>query len=267
LQQFVVTAGIDQMHAGVPAEHLAHAVGDKRVGMKQKLHLYRPILCKLPNGLSNAGEPLLPAFPPVARYQNPWLTLPSRPGCKACLCLDHRIDAGVASYVDRAGHVLGAQIVGGDVGRSEEELGLGINRDPIFLLRPGKEGVMRAKAGLHMCHGNTCGEARERPAERARRVALDDQQIGRSANEQRQKRLGDGADMGVGVFASRLAQVDARISIEAEVALVQVRVLTGEDHRRHHAALRKRARNGLHLDGFGSGADDQPDFRGTQPSP
>ena len=44
-------------------------------------------------------------------------------------------------------------------------------------------------------------------------------------------------------------------------------MLPGEDKRRRQAARRERIGDGLQLDGFGPGADDQPDIGETQPSP
>jgi hypothetical protein len=44
-------------------------------------------------------------------------------------------------------------------------------------------------------------------------------------------------------------------------------VLTGEDQRRRQAAPCERVGDGLQLDGFRPGAEDQPDIGETQPSP
>jgi hypothetical protein len=44
-------------------------------------------------------------------------------------------------------------------------------------------------------------------------------------------------------------------------------VLAGEDQRRSQSALDKRECDWLQFDGFGSGADDQPDVSETQLSP
>jgi hypothetical protein len=54
---------------------------------------------------------------------------------------------------------------------------------------------------------------------------------------------------------------------DAEILSRQLRVLTGQDERRRQAARGERMSQGRKFDGFGPGADDQPNFPGTQPSP
>jgi hypothetical protein len=73
--------------------------------------------------------------------------------------------------------------------------------------------------------------------------------------------------MSVRVLSAGAAKVHARESIEGKLARLEMRVLSGEDQRRCDAARDQRARDGLQFDGFRPGADDQPNVRGTQPSP
>ena len=73
--------------------------------------------------------------------------------------------------------------------------------------------------------------------------------------------------MGMRVFLARAAEDDPGKVAEAEVGRIESGVLAGQDEARNEAARREGAGNRLELDGFGPGPDDQPDIRGTQPSP
>jgi hypothetical protein len=55
--------------------------------------------------------------------------------------------------------------------------------------------------------------------------------------------------------------------IEPEVGRIERGMLAGQDQCRREAGFGQRVGDGLELDGFGPGPDDQPDVRGTQPSP
>jgi hypothetical protein len=80
--------------------------------------------------------------------------------------------------VDFTRHFLRAQVGGGERGRREQELGIRIDRGPIFFLRPGQERIVGAQACLDMRNGDAHLKTSQRRAQRARRVALHDQQVG-----------------------------------------------------------------------------------------
>jgi len=123
-----------------------------------------------------------------------------------------------------------------------------------------------AEARLDMSDGDARGEAGEGGAERARRVALHDEEVGYRPN-QRPQRPRHGADMGMRVFLAGAGEDDPGKVPEAEVGRFESGVLAGQDEARNEAARREGAGNRLELDGFGPGPDDQPDVSGTQPSP
>jgi hypothetical protein len=53
----------------------------------------------------------------------------------------------------------------------------------------------------------------------------------------------------------------------SEIRWVQRRMLPGKDQPRRQSAFGKRMRDGCQFDGFGPGADDQPNFYAVQASP
>jgi hypothetical protein len=105
-----------------------------------------------------------------------------------------------------------------------------------------------------------------RAAERARRIALDDQQVGRP-REQRSKRGFDFADVRVGILLAGAAEMERGIVRQAVVSRLERSMLPGEDERGRQPALGERAGDGGEFDRFRPGADDQPYVRGLQPSP
>ena len=108
-----------------------------------------------------------------------------------------------------------------------------------------------------MGDGNARREPGEGCPERARRVALDHQQIRRrtETREQGRRHL---ADVDVGVFLARAAEPQFRIDPEAELIGIEIRMLPGEHERRRYAERAKRPGDGCQFDCFRPGADDQP---------
>jgi hypothetical protein len=125
---------------------------------------------------------------------------------------------------------------------------------------------MRPQARFDVPHGYAGGEAGVCSAERARRIALHDYQI-RYIAQQRKQRHGYGADVSVGVLLPRTAKIDPGEFIQSELPRIQLAVLARENKRGRDAVRQQRTGDGLQLDGFRPGADDQPDIAGTQPSP
>jgi len=168
--------------------------------------------------------------------------------------------------MDLAGNLLGTEVLGGEIGRREEQIGVGIDRAAIFLFGPGEQGVVRPKARFDMSNRSICDESSKRGAEGARRVALDDDQV-RRISQQRQKRGCNRANMRVRILLSRTTELHVREPGQAELPRFKSRMLAGEDQSRRNAALGERESDGLQLDGFRPGADDQPYVRKTQRSP
>ena len=77
----------------------------------------------------------------------------------------------------------------------------------------------------------------------------------------------DSGDMGVGLGQAGAIERDPRQMAKTIFAEVEVGVLAGQDDEAFVPARSQRGGDGGELDGFGTSADDEPDFSGTQPSP
>ena len=152
------------------------------------------------------------------------------------------------------------------LGRREQQVGVGVDHGAIFLLRPGQQRIMRPQARLDMRDRDPGDEGSQRAAKRARRVALNDDEV-RRLTQKRQKGAGHRLDMDVRVLVARAIQFDPGEGLQPELVRRQRGMLPGEDQRRDQAVRRKGIGDGFELDGFGPGADDQPDVGETQPSP
>ena len=86
---------------------------------------------------------------------------------------------------------------------------------------------MAAQPRLDMCHGDGGDEARQGAAERARRVTLDDEQIGPSAKLRLDCRR-DGLDMRMRVLRAGAVEPRHWIAAKIEVGRIEV-VLAGQD--------------------------------------
>jgi hypothetical protein len=125
---------------------------------------------------------------------------------------------------------------------------------------------MTSKPGFDMRDRDRGDTSGQRSAECARSVALDDQQVWRLV-QLRQDRRGDALDVLVRVGSPRAVQPGRRVRAQPMVGGVEIDVLAGQDQAGPHVASRKRSGDGGKLDRFGSGADDEPDIRGSQTSP
>jgi hypothetical protein len=110
------------------------------------------------------------------------------------------------------------------------------------------------------------GETGQRAAERARGVALDDDQV-RTAGEQSTNRCRNALDVGVRVLVAGAVEPRRRKVGKLIVGGIEPGVLSGQDQRREYPALGQGPGNRVELDRIGSGADDQPHVRGLQPTP
>jgi hypothetical protein len=113
---------------------------------------------------------------------------------------------------------------------------------------------------------HSSGERGQRRAHRARRVALNHKEVGRS-RETRQESGRHGLDMPVRILLAGTFQRLRQIAAEPEVSGIEDRVLARKDQPRRQPALGESMGERRQLDGFRSGADDQPDIYSIQPSP
>lgn len=112
-----------------------------------------------------------------------------------------------------------------------------------------------------------CGElGRERAAQRARGVALDDDEFGWRGSKDLEDRLADRADMRMRVILPGAGEAQGCIAAEPVIGRIEQRVLAGKDQQRRNTAGIERADDRGELDCFGTGADDDNDRTG-QPSP
>jgi hypothetical protein len=116
-----------------------------------------------------------------------------------------------------------------------------------------------------MGDGDGGGEGGQRPAERARGVALDDQQAG-SLGKQGRDQLGHLAGMNMGVAASPAGELNPLVVRQIMFGGIE-RMLTGQDEARRQAVAGQRGRDRRQLDGFGAGSDDDVDTLYRQASP
>jgi len=71
----------------------------------------------------------------------------------------------------------------------------------------------------------------------------------------------------IGVRLAGTIESDRRIAFQAMLGRIERGMLAGEDQARLEAPRSEGVRDRCKLDGFGPGADDQPDMCRTQPSP
>ena len=123
-----------------------------------------------------------PRFAPVAGNQQA-----QAPAAKPASALAGRqwpgglaqgIDSRVAGYEYKAADPVAAQIRGIARGGREQQVGNPVDRDSILLLRPRLRWVEAAQTSLDMGKRDASFACRQRPTERARRVALNDYQVG-----------------------------------------------------------------------------------------
>ena len=125
---------------------------------------------------------------------------------------------------------------------------------------------MGSKARLDMRNGYLGGESREGCAQRAGGISLHNKQS-RQFSKFALKRCSHHTDVTMWISLPWAEEPLQRKVGKPEFAWAQVWMLSGEDEHRRKPALRKRVGDRCKLDGFGPGADDQANTRGTQPSP
>jgi hypothetical protein len=90
---------------------------------------------------------------------------------------NERIDPSIAGNVQFAWRPLSAKICGCKLGWREQQVGTGVDRSPVFLLRPREERVVGSETCLHVCYRDARGESRKRAPQRTRGVALHDDEV------------------------------------------------------------------------------------------
>lgn len=125
---------------------------------------------------------------------------------------------------------------------------------------------MGAKPGFDMRDRDGRGFRRKRAAQRAGRVALHDHQIGWFAVQMVEHRLVDLSGMDVRVFEPGAGKSNRRVTGEAIVERIELRMLARKDEEWRKPARAQRVDDGGKLDCFGTSADDDGNATG-QPSP
>jgi hypothetical protein len=126
--------------------------------------------------------------------------------------------------------------------------------------------IVRPQASFDVSDRHSGSEPRKRCAERARRVALHNEEIGPKVKRPHERRS-DRADVAVGIFFTGTSQSIALQTPEPEGFRIELRVLAGQNEAGREAAFNEGNGNGSEFDSFRSGADDQPNVRVSQPSP
>lgn len=179
------------------------------------------IACEIGQRGGNRRESVEPALAAMARHQNSRrLAAPDPSGWQLRSAIEQCVYARITRDVNIARNLLGAKILRREICGREQDLGVSIDRRPIFLLRPGKRSIMRAEPGFDVRYGHATSESRKCGPKGARGVALDDQEVG-TILEARRKSLGHGADMCVRIFLSGAVEIDPLKAIQSELDWVQ----------------------------------------------
>ena len=124
---------------------------------------------------------------------------------------------------------------------ANKQVGQSVDRDPVFFLRPGQVGIVGPKSRLDMGQRDARLARRQRAAERARRVALDDEQIGRVHRQQPLERRPDQVGMEHRVGLTRAAERNRlRKPSQAMIGQLKARMLAGNEQ----PAAARRGRRG-----------------------
>jgi len=137
-------AWIEKANAWDNPENLPHAVGNEKIGMQDEVNLDAPA-SKLNQRRRDRGEALPPTFAPVTGYEEPWTSaVADNRRRKPQRSFKHGIYAGVSGDMDLAANLFGVEVYGGQFRRSEQEVGVRVDRGSVLLFRPGQRGIMGA---------------------------------------------------------------------------------------------------------------------------
>jgi len=143
------------------------------------------------------------------------------------------------------------------MGRSEQEVGEEVDLNSIFLLRPGERRIMRAQPGFDVGERDGFSGRGARSAERARRIALHDDEFRFGTRQHRCECLADHPHVRVRIGFSDTIEADDRETVQPVIRRVQLWMLPGENQRWSEAALVERCGDRRKLDGFGTCTDDE----------
>ena len=220
--ELAMTARLDQRNSGHAGEQVPHSLGNKQVGMEHHVDPDASAPRQRDQRLRDQLQPLAPAFAPMAGDQQATAgsAVAQRRWRQPRLGAEQGIDPGVAGHMHLAADSFALKIGRGLLGRSEQQLGAGVDGSAIFLLGPGQTVIVSAKPGLNMGYRDAGGECPQRRPERARRIALHHEQV-RPSPKHRVDRGIDPADMRVGILLTRAIELVSRKAAEPELARVE----------------------------------------------
>ncbi len=258
-------AGIEKPNAPDAAEQLLHPLADEGIGMRNDIDPHRSGRAYLREGLRNGLQPSVPAFAAMAGDENSKLASVAQTWRRE---MPHRLARGIhrriAGNVNFATDLLRAKVGRGQARGREQQGCAGIDRSSELLLGPG-EAIVRAQARFHVSDGHARPKAGDRSSQSGGRVPLHDQQV-RFTIQCWTQCLNEHGDMFVRVGSPRAVQPAVFEGVQAEITWLKP-MLAGQNDQGVGATRSQRASDGLQLDGFGPGADDQTNIGETQPSP
>ncbi len=267
MDKLAVRTGIEERKIWTVPQLFAKASGYVLVRRYDDVEPSDAARCELTHRGGDRGDASAPTLSAMAGNQQPRQgSLVNRPGWKLCDHRMKRIDAGIASDVNSSRHSFAREIEGREIGRGKQQIGLGIDLDAIFLLRPREGAIARSEARFHMSERDLGSSRGSRAAKRARRISLHDQQIG-SIVEYRLERAGDLRGMRMRILLAGASEMDRVIVAKTMIPEVEPRMLARDNQRRAERTRCQRMSDRGEFDSFWPGADDQPDVGRMQPSP
>ena len=208
-------------------------------------------------------EAAFPIFPPVTGHQQS--KLPAGQPTSAVSCgqgagkYRQRIDPGVAGHEYFPPGLLFRQVDRIAFGRDEQQVGESVDRDAIFLLRPGLTEIMAPQSRLHVRQSNAGVTRRKRAAKGAGGVPLDHQQVGSRQRKDAPQCGPHQIGMKQRVRLAGTAQWRRGEPRHAMLGQFQSRMLPGDEQSRRLAQVGKRLGDRAQLDGFWTSSDDKRD--------
>jgi hypothetical protein len=234
--------------------------------MQHDCDLARPRSGDLPQRRADPRKPFPPALPAVTGDQQAARSGATRFARRQSgRNRPNGIDARIAGHMNHTADAFAAQVGGAQLGRSEKEVGSGIDRYAELFLRPRTGRIVRSQTGLDMSKRDCLLSSRKRSAESARRVALNDDEI--APVKRGTGVANDGADELVRIAAAKAGQPHAIIRDETVVGRVERRMLPRQNEAHIGATRGNRRCDWGKLDGFRASADDQRNSTSAQLSP
>jgi hypothetical protein len=238
LKHFVVAEWIAQPDVEHAAQQMPHAVRDARVRVQHEGHLYIVSASNFAHAGRNRFEPFAPAFPAMAGNQQAPSTRLFHAGSKQRQAFQQGIDAGVSSHFYLPAHAVAAKVRSAQRGRRKQQRRQRVDRDSKVLFGPRVQAVVAAEAGFNVGNRNVSLGCPERAAERARSVALYNDQsrlIQGCPNVS-----GDIANVKLRVGPTGAGKLHSLHRRHAVVRWLKVGMLSGEDEARADTAMEER---------------------------